>query len=273
MKVGFIGLGSMGLLMAQKIQADGHELTLYARRTASLEPFADEDITVATTPAELAVGVAAVGICVYDAQDVEDVVFGPQGLVEGCEPGIVLLVHSTIGPDQIRDVAERPAAYGMRVLDVPVTRRGLPARTDELTIMIGGDSDTLADVRDLLSSLSEHVVHLGGIGAASSTKLINNTMFSAQIALADDAMRAGESFGVDAARLAEVLLSSSSACGASSVRLIAGSIKGVAQIEPCRALLKDVTLMASSIGDAPGRELVDVAQRFVHSMRAEQHDL
>lgn len=121
MKVGFIGLGSMGLPMARRILAEGHELTLYARRQASLEPFAGTGATIAATPAEMGARVDAVGICVFDAAGVEEVVFGPDGLAQTLKPGSVLLVHSTVSPVQVAQIAEKAASYGLRVLDAPVS--------------------------------------------------------------------------------------------------------------------------------------------------------
>jgi len=267
LKVGFIGLGSMGLPMAQRIQSEGHDLTLYARRQASLEPFGGTDVTIAATPAEMGAAIEAVGICVFDAAGVEEVMFGPNGLVDALKPGTVVLVHSTVSPAQVQKIAEQAAKYGLRVLDAPVSGGGPRALTGELTIMVCGDAEALADVAGLLSTLSNHVVHLGGIGAGSHAKLINNTMFSAQIALADDAMKAGESLGVDPAGLAAILMTSSSACVASAVRLRAGSMAGIANTEADVTLTKDVKLMAGLLGDAPGNELVEVAQRFVTSMQ------
>lgn len=267
-KTGFIGLGSMGLPMAQRLQSQGHDLTLYARRPASLEPFAGTSATIAATPAEMGASVDAVGICVFDAAGVEEVMFGPDGLAGTLNPGAVVLVHSTVAPAQIRRIAGRAATHGLRVLDAPVSGGQPRALAGELTIMIGGDADTLADVAELLSALSNHVVHLGAVGAGSYAKLINNTMFAAQIALADDAMKAGESLGIDPAGLAAVLATSSSACIASGVRLRAGSLAGLADSPANLTLTKDATLMAEILGDAPGNGLVEVAQRFVTAMKS-----
>ncbi|MBL7487227.1 NAD(P)-dependent oxidoreductase [Frankia sp. AgB1.9] len=268
MKIGFIGLGSMGLPMAQRLAAQGHDLTLYARRAASLEPFAGTGVTIAATPAQMGASLDAVGICVFDAAGVEEVLFGPDGLAGTLRPGAVVLVHSTVAPAQIRAIAERAATHGLRVLDAPVSGGQPRALTGELTIMIGGDAETLADVTELLAALSNHVVRLGDVGAGSHAKLINNTMFAAQIALADDAMMAGEALGVDPAGLAAVLATSSSACIASGVRLRAPSLAGLAESPANLTLTKDVTLMADVLGNAPGKDLVEVAQRFVAAMRA-----
>ncbi|CUU55315.1 3-hydroxyisobutyrate dehydrogenase [Parafrankia irregularis] len=270
MKVGFIGLGSMGLPMAQRLRSAGHELTLYARRPASLEPFTGLDVTVAATPALLGARVEAVGICVFDAAGVEEVLFGPEGLAANAAPGTVVLVHSTVSPAQIRAIAERAAGHGLRVLDAPVSGGAPRALTGELTVMIGGDAAALADVTGLLAAFSNQVVHLGDVGAASQAKLINNTLLAAQIVLADEAMTAGRSLGLDLEGLASVLLTSSSSGVGSGVRLRAGSLAAVADSPAGPTLAKDVTLMAEVLASAPGRDLVEVAKRLVTAIRGKR---
>jgi 3-hydroxyisobutyrate dehydrogenase-like beta-hydroxyacid dehydrogenase len=267
MRVGFIGLGSMGLPMAQRIHAQGHELTVYARRTATLEPFAGTSVAIAPTPAALGAVVEVVCICVFDAAGVAEVMFGRDGLVETLAPGSIVLVHSTVSPAQIREIAERARTHQLRVLDCPVSGGAPRAIVGELTLMVGGDADALASIEPLMSTLSNHVVHLGAMGAGSQAKLINNTLLAAQIALADDAVRAGEALGVDPVALAAVLMSSSSSCIGSGIRLRAGSLHNIAGSPAGPTLAKDVELMATVLGDAPGHELVDTAQRFVTGMQ------
>ncbi|MGH3626006.1 MAG: NAD(P)-dependent oxidoreductase, partial [Sciscionella sp.] len=120
-KVGFIGLGSMGLPMAQRIQSEGHDLTVFARRPSSLEPLAGTDVSIAATPAEMGAAVDAVGICVFDSAGVSEVLFGPEGLVQTLKTGSVVLVHSTVSPSAVRKIADDAAIFGLRVLDAPVS--------------------------------------------------------------------------------------------------------------------------------------------------------
>jgi 3-hydroxyisobutyrate dehydrogenase len=266
MRVGFIGLGSMGRPMAQRMQARGHDLVLYDRLPAALEWFAGTGATIAATPAEVGGQVDAVGICVFDAAGVDEVLFGPEGLTETLRPGAVVLVHSTVSPPQIRAIAARAAAHRLPVLDAPVIGGGPRALTGTLTMTVGGDAASLAQVADLLAALSDQVVHLGEVGTASQAKLIHNTLFAAQITLADDALRAGASLGVDPDGLAVVLATGSAACVASGVRLRAGSLAAIAGTPSGPTLAKDVDLMADQLGDAPGSTLVDIANRFVTAM-------
>ena len=128
-------------------------------------------------------------------------------------------------------------------------------------------ADALAAVSDVLGAMSDHVVHLGEVGAGSRAKLVNNTLFSAQVQLADYAMLAGQSLGIDPTGLADVLMRSSSSCLASALRLRAGSMTGVSATQADLTLTKDVTLMTGILGDAPGHELVEIAARFVTTMQ------
>jgi 3-hydroxyisobutyrate dehydrogenase-like beta-hydroxyacid dehydrogenase len=267
MKVGFIGLGSMGRPMAERIQSQGHELTVWARREATLEPFADI-ATVVSSPAEMGKVVDVVGVCVFDAKGVDEVVFGPDGLVETLKPGSVILMHSTVAPLEVQQLADKATERGLRLLDAPVSGGQPQALIGRLTIMVGGEASTIEAVSEVLAAMSDHVVHLGGIGAGSRAKLVNNTMFSAQIQLADYAMIAGQSLGIDPDGLADVLLRSSSACVASGLRMRAGSMAGVTATQADLPLSKDVKLMHGLLGDAPGHELVDIASEFVTTMKA-----
>ena len=267
MKVGFIGIGSMGRPMAERIQSEGHDLVLWARRPESLEPFAGTAATVVGSPAEMGAVVDSVGICVFDARGVDEVVFGANGLAETMKPGTVIMMHSTVASDEVQALAAKAAERGFRMLDAPVSGGEPQALAGKLTVMIGGDPQALADVADVLATFSDHVVHLGDVGAGSRAKLINNTMLAAQIALADDAMTAGESLGIDAAGLADVLLKSSSSGTASQIRMRVPSLTPLVGSTVDLTLSKDVTLMAGVLGENPGKELVDVGQRFVQKMK------
>jgi len=117
MKVGFIGLGDMGLPMAQRIQSQGHDLVLWARREASLALFSGTGATVTASPAGLGRLVDCVGICVFGARDVEDVLFGAHGVAETLRPGAVIMMHSTVSAGEAQALAGKSAARWLRLLD------------------------------------------------------------------------------------------------------------------------------------------------------------
>ncbi len=110
MRVGFIGLGSQGGPMARRIVEGGYDLTLWARRPATLEPFADTAAKTAQSPAELAAASDLVCLCVVGDDDVREVLAGDNGVLAGLAPGGIVAIHSTVHPDTCRELAESAAA-------------------------------------------------------------------------------------------------------------------------------------------------------------------
>ena len=128
MRVGFIGLGSQGGPMARRIVEGGFETTLWARRDASLEPYADTAAKSAGTPAELAAASDLVCLCVVGDDDVREVLYGETGVLAGLASGGIVAIHSTVHPDTCREIAEKAAAQGVSVIDAPVSGGGPPSR-------------------------------------------------------------------------------------------------------------------------------------------------
>jgi 3-hydroxyisobutyrate dehydrogenase len=123
-RVGFIGLGSQGAPMAQRIVEAGFPLTLWARRPKTVEPFRDTAASVASTPAGLGAASDIVGICVVADADVEDVLLRSDGVFAGMSPGGIVAIHSTIHPDTCRHLAEQAAERGVAIVDAPVSGGG-----------------------------------------------------------------------------------------------------------------------------------------------------
>jgi 3-hydroxyisobutyrate dehydrogenase-like beta-hydroxyacid dehydrogenase len=268
MRVGFIGLGSMGLPMAQRIQDEGHDLVVWARRSASLTPFADTKAVVAASPADLGAQVETVGLCVFDAADVDHVLFGPDGIAETLAAGSVVMVHSTVAPVEAVELAAKIRAAGFRMVEAPVSGGSGRARAGQLTIMVGGDAESIRTVSSVLDAVSSHVVHLGDVGSAARAKLINNTLFTAQVVLADWALALGETLGLSPAELKETLSSSRSACVASQRRFQEESLAGIAGSVTDHALMKDIALLARELGPERSSELLKITEPFAVAMRS-----
>src|ERR1700739_1720855 len=113
MQVGFIGLGSQGGPMARRIVERGYPTTLWARRPATLQPFADTPAKVAESPAELAAASDLVCLCVVGDADIEEITRGEDGLLAAMKPGGVIAVHSTVHPDTCRELAKQAGAQGV----------------------------------------------------------------------------------------------------------------------------------------------------------------
>lgn len=207
-RVGFIGLGSQGAGMAQRLIDQGLPTTLWARRAASLEPFTGR-VVIAADPVELGRASDVVGVCVTDGAAVREVTLGPTGVLAGMAPGSVLAVHSTIGTDECAEIASAAEQNGVRVIDAPVSGGGAQAAAGRLTVYVGGADDAMARARPVLETYGDPVLHMGPLGSGLRTKLVNNALTAAHFALAHDALALGEALGLDATKLGEALRSGS----------------------------------------------------------------
>lgn len=205
-RVGFIGLGSQGAPIARRIVDAGFPVTLWARRPAALEQFADTHATTADSPAKLAAASDIVGLCVRDDADVAEVTGGPDGVLAGLRPGAIIAVHSTVHPDTCRLLAEQAASAGVGVVDAPVSGGRPAAEAGRLLVMVGGDDATVARCAPVFATFGDPVVHLGPLGSGQVAKLLNNAAFTAQLGLAADLLALGKTLGVDEGQLAEVVL-------------------------------------------------------------------
>ncbi len=258
MRVGFIGLGSQGGPMARAIVDSGYETTLWARRPASLEPYADTAAKVAGSPAELGAASDLVCVCVVGDADVEEVLGGDNSVAAGMADGGIIAIHSTVHPDTCRNVAKTAAAKGVSVIDAPVSG-GAPAVAEKrLLVMVGGDADIVERCRPVFETYANPIVHLGGLGSGQVTKLLNNVLFTANVANAKTTLELGEALGVDTTSLLDVLTHGSATSTAlSSMAGVGGSLDVMSEIAGA-LLQKDVRLavdIAEKAGASPGAVL------------------
>jgi 3-hydroxyisobutyrate dehydrogenase len=209
MRVGFIGLGSQGGPMARRILEAGFPTTLWARRAATLEPFASTAAAVAASPAALGAASDLVCICVVDDADVEQVLGGADGVLTGMRPGGILTIHSTVHPATCRRLAAQAEAHGISLLDAPVSGGGAAAAEGRLLVLVGGAPDVMERCRPVFSSYGDPVLHLGPIGAGEAAKLLNNLLFTAQLGIATKVFDVGRALGIDPGALARVLAAGS----------------------------------------------------------------
>jgi 3-hydroxyisobutyrate dehydrogenase-like beta-hydroxyacid dehydrogenase len=251
MRVGFIGLGSQGAPMARRIIDAGFTTTLWSRRPATLAPYADTPAKRAASPAELAAASDLVCVCVVDDADVEQVVTGEQGVLTGLRPGGVIAVHSTVHPDTCRRLADRARVHGVSVIDAPVSGGGRAAAEGRLLVMVGGESGTVAYCRRVFETYADPVVHMGPLGSGQIAKLLNNLLFTANLATAADTLALGPELGIDRGALAEVVLhGSGSSFALGRVTAAGGTLDRLAD-RAGPLLRKDVRLLAD-LADAAG---------------------
>ncbi|HLR93291.1 MAG TPA: NAD(P)-dependent oxidoreductase [Jiangellaceae bacterium] len=268
MRVGFIGLGSQGAPMARRIVESGYPTTLWARRAASLEAFADTDAGTAESPAALARASDLVCLCVVSDDDVEEIIGGENGVLAGLAPGGIIAVHSTVHPDTCRRLAQRAGAQGISVIDAPVSGGGPAAAAGRLLVMLGGDTEAVQRCRPVIETYADPAVHLGGVGSGQVTKLLNNLLFTANLGSAASALALGEALGVAADRLAEVVTrGSANSFALNSIQGSGGTLDRLAGLAGT-LLQKDVRLitdLADRADAAPGAVL-DAADAALTTM-------
>lgn len=264
-RVGFIGLGSQGGPMARRIVEESYPLTLWARRRASTEGFADTAAVVADSPAELGAASDLVCLCVVADADVEDVLLRPDGVLSGMAPGGVVVIHSTIRPDTCRHIADEAAKRDISVVDAPVSGGGGAAAERRLLVMAGGEEADVERCRPVFETFADPVIHLGPLGSGQLTKLLNNFVFTAQVGLALDTFSFAEQLGMDRAAVARVLGHGSGGSRAAAILNASGfDTAGLRQARPL--LLKDVDIMRDVARTAEVAEPARLAQLATHTL-------
>jgi len=211
LRAGFIGLGSQGAPMARRIAEAGFPLTLWARRPATLEPFAGTAAKTASTPAELAASSDVIGLCVRDDDDISQVTAGEDGVLAGVAPGSIIAVHATVHPDTVLALAAAAADKGAFVIDAPVSGGQPAAAAGRLLVMTGGAAEHVERARPVLASYGDPIVPVGPLGAGQLTKLLNNLLFTAHLAVGASLLKLGRDLDVDPAGLAKVIAAGSGA--------------------------------------------------------------
>ena len=272
LRVGFIGLGSQGGGMAQRVLGGGLPLTLWARRPESLTPYSDTAAAVAATPAELGAASDVVGICVVSDADVEDVVLRADGVLAGMAPGGVVVVHATVHPDTCRRLADAAASCGVAMVDAPVSGGGEVAAAGRLLVMVGGADADVERCRPYLETFGDPVIHLGPVGSGQLAKLMNNFLFTAQVGVAVDTFAFADGLGIERSALARVLAHGSG--GSTAAGIVAGmgfDLRGLASVA-AGLLRKDVDLtlaVAGAAGAVAPEALVDLAERTLATLDAQ----
>lgn len=249
-RVGFIGLGSQGAPMARRIIDAGFPLTLWARRPATLEPFAGTPAKPAGSPAELAAASDLVCLCVVGDADVEEVLGGGQGVLAGLAGGGVVAVHSTVHPDTCQRLAGQAAERGVTLIDAPVSGGGPAAAEGRLLVMVGGDAAAAERCRPVFASYGDPVVHLGPLGSGQAAKLLNNLLFTANLGTAASTLALAGGLGIDPRRLAEVIThGSGNSFALQRVTAAGGTLERIAGVAGA-LLRKDAGLVADVAGAA-----------------------
>lgn len=205
LKVGFIGLGLMGIPMASNISKKGFELTVFNRTREKTSNFKKFGVHIADSPKELALISDIVITMVTGPQDVMQVLFGSNGVVKSGKKGLIVIDMSTIGVKAAKRFGEKLKKIEMEFIDAPVTGSVVRAKSGELTIFVGGEEKVYKRVKKVLEAIGSNIQYMGPIGSGQAIKLINNSIIAAQLTALAEGMLLADTLKLSRKRVADVL--------------------------------------------------------------------
>jgi 3-hydroxyisobutyrate dehydrogenase-like beta-hydroxyacid dehydrogenase len=204
-KVGFIGLGRMGLPMSRRLLKAGFDLTVHNRSQGKVQEIAREGAHPAGSTAEITSNTDVLLACLPDIATVEEVFLGPGGVIESARPGQVLVDHSTVGVKTSRACAEAAEKKGARFLDAPISGGTERAQNGALTIMAGGPQEAYDKALPLFEAMGATVRHIGPTGTGTTVKLVNQLLVGLHSLAAAEGMLLGAKSGADPELVFEVV--------------------------------------------------------------------
>lgn len=205
-KLGYLGLGLMGIPMARRLLNAGHDVTVWNRSAGKAAGLVEAGARSAATPREVAAKAGIVFLCLTDAAAVEQVVFGPDGIASAAGATKLVVDFSSIHPDAARAIAARlKQANGMGWIDAPVSGGTKGAEEGTLAVMAGGDAADIERVRPYVLAMARRLTHMGPTGAGQTTKLCNQVIAGCTMAVLAEATRLASNAGIDASKLPEAL--------------------------------------------------------------------
>jgi 3-hydroxyisobutyrate dehydrogenase len=211
-RIGFLGLGNMGMPMAQNLLKAGHAVAGFDVVVASLDKLNAAGGTAAASVAQACAGAEAVITMLPAIQQVRDVYLDPQGVIASVAPGTLLIDSSTIDVDTARAVSAAAEARGLAMLDAPVSGGIAGAHAASLTFMVGGSAAAFGRAKPILEQMGKTIVHAGPAGNGQAAKICNNMILGVSMIAVSEAFLLAEKLGLDAQTLFDISSKSSGQC-------------------------------------------------------------
>jgi putative dehydrogenase len=263
-KVAVIGLGSMGMGIAQSLLRGGFEVIGCDVNADALEQFRQAGGATAGTPGDIDADCQILVCVVVSAAQAEDVLFGPNGVAAKLQPGALFVACSTVSPDFAVRTAERLTSQGVLYLDAPISGGAAKAATGKLSIMASGSAQAFARAKGVTDAIAEKLYRIGEkVGQGSSMKMINQLLAGVHIAAAAEAMALATKVGLDGRMVYEVITNSAGGSWMFENRvphILAGNYKPHSAIS---IFLKDLGIVISTANN----------QRFPVPLAATAHQL
>ena len=196
-QVGFIGLGIMGQGMARNLLKSGFNLTVWNRTTSKMDSLIEAGARAGQNPADVAAQSDITVICVSDTPDVEAVVLGEGGVIEGAGAGSLVIDCSTISPLATQTMARALAERGVGMLDAPISGGSEGAANGTLSIMVGGDAGEFEWALPVFEAMGQTITHVGASGAGQIVKLVNQILVVGHALAMSEALLFAQAGGVD----------------------------------------------------------------------------
>jgi 2-hydroxy-3-oxopropionate reductase len=234
MKIGFIGLGIMGKPMAKNLLKAGYALVVFDINPAAVKEVAAAGAQAASSAKEVAQNTEIVITMLPNSPHVKAAVMGPQGVLDGAKPGVIIVDMSSISPLAAKEVAAKAAEKGIEMLDAPVSGGEPKAIDGTLSIMVGGKNEVFEKCKGILSKMGTSVVLCGDIGAGNTTKLANQIIVALNIAAMSEALVLGAKAGVNPETIYKAIrggLAGSTVLDAKAPMVLSGNFKPGFRIE------------------------------------------
>ncbi len=205
-KIGFIGVGPMGHGMAKNLLEKGHPLTILGNKSRQpVEDLVARGATEAINAAEVARNSDIVFLCVPSSLDVEFIVQGEGGIMEGAHAGLIVVDTTTADPNSTLRLAAMLQTKGVRMADAPLARTPKQAEEGLLTVMIGADDALFAELKPVIECFAENITQVGPLGSGHKIKLIYNFIALGNASIVAEAVSVAAKVGVDLNKLAELV--------------------------------------------------------------------
>lgn len=211
-RIGWIGTGVMGASMCGHLLQAGYPLTLYTRTKAKAQSLFERGASWSDSPRAVAARSTVIITMVGFPRDVREVYFGPEGILAGATPGSILIDMTTTEPALSRDIEAAASAKGLHAIDAPVSGGDVGARNATLSIMAGGNRETVECLRPLFERLGKKIVYQGEAGTGQHAKLCNQIVIAGTMAGVCESLLYGFKAGLDLPRMLESIRGGAAAC-------------------------------------------------------------
>ncbi len=205
-KVGFVGIGIMGQGMVRNLAAAGLRPVIWNRTRSRLEDLVAEGFEVAESPSAVAAASDVIITCVSDTPDVEAVILGKQGVVEGVKAGSLVVDMSTISPQATEQIGQRLAEREVHMLDAPISGGSEGAAKGTLSIMVGGQAADVARAMPFFEAMGKAITHVGPLGSGQKVKLVNQILVVVNALAVSEALVFAQAGGLDLQKTLEAVV-------------------------------------------------------------------